>query len=197
VLQIRDPVLFLPLDPGSGSGIPLGKNPDPGSEIRDKCLGPYFRDLSNTKSFGLKIIDFFFNPKSMLRIRIRERIIQIRDPGWTIQIRDPGWTIQIRDGQSRSRMDNPDPGWTIQIQDGQSRSGMDNPDPGSEIDNPCGGELVLDPGPDLEGGGVRGSGQPEQFRPPASLVQINLPNSTMVRKNWHGKKFVNVMDQKL
>jgi len=53
--------------------------------------------------------------------------------------------------------------------------------------------LVLDPGPDLEGGGVRGSGQPEQLRPPASLVQINLPISNILRKNWHGKEFVNVI----
>jgi hypothetical protein len=90
-------------------------------------------------------------------------------------------------------MDNPDPGY-----------GMDNPDSGSGMEksrsgirvgqsrsginilevrktaNKCAGELVLDPGPDLEGGGVRGSGQPEQLRPPASLVQINLPIRNIV-----------------
>ncbi len=45
VLRIRDPkfsVFFTP-DPGSG----MRKNSDPGSEIRDKHIGSYFRLLSN------------------------------------------------------------------------------------------------------------------------------------------------------
>jgi hypothetical protein len=53
--------------------------------------------------------------------------------------------------------------------------------------------LVLDPGRDLEGGGVRGSGQPEQLRPPASLVQINLPISNILRKKIGTVKNLYVM----
>jgi hypothetical protein len=55
--------------------------------------------------------------------------------------------------------------------------------------------LVLDPGPDLEGGGVRGSGQPEQLRPPASLVQINLPISNTLRKKIGTVKKLYVMEK--
>jgi hypothetical protein len=68
VLRIRDLVFFW--IPGIGSG--MEKNP--GSEIN--ILDHISESLRIF--LGLKILEFFFN--SVLRIRIRDGKIQIRDP---------------------------------------------------------------------------------------------------------------------
>ncbi len=73
-----DPVFFLPLVRGSGSG--MDKNPYPGwikIQIRDEHRRTYIWVLSFC--FGLKILKFFDADA---------------DPGWKTRIRDPGFGIK-------------------------------------------------------------------------------------------------------
>jgi hypothetical protein len=74
-IGIRDPVPFLPLDPGSG----MGRKSGSGSGIRDEQPGSYFPELRNSffGFFGVKILKFFdVDPGSGMET------VRIRDPGW-------------------------------------------------------------------------------------------------------------------
>ena len=63
--RIRDPVLFLTLDPGSGYGIQDGKKSRSG--IRDEHLGSYFWEL------GIKILEFFYTDTGCFQPWIRDK----------------------------------------------------------------------------------------------------------------------------
>jgi hypothetical protein len=90
-IRIRDPVLFWPLDPGSG----MGRKSASGSGIRDEQPGSYFLELQKP-FFWVKILKFFdADPGSGMET------VRIRDPGWIIVgsgIRDkhPGSATLLR-----------------------------------------------------------------------------------------------------
>jgi hypothetical protein len=86
-IRIRDPVPFLPLDPGSG----MGRESASGSGIRDEQPRSYCLELRNYffGFFGVKILKFFdADPGSgMETVLIRDG--KKSDPGSWINIPDP------------------------------------------------------------------------------------------------------------
>jgi hypothetical protein len=91
-IRIRDPVPFLPLDPGSG----MGRKSASGSGIRYEQPGSYFLELRN-HFFGVKILKFFdANPGSGIRDE------DSSDPGSGME------KIRIRDKHPASQIRNTD-----------------------------------------------------------------------------------------
>jgi hypothetical protein len=109
VSRIRDPVPFLPLDPGSG--IRDGKKVS--IRIRDEQPGSYFLELRNhfLGFFGLKYLN------SLMRIRDPRSGMEtgrIRDPGWKkvgsgIQDKHPGSATLVFGHQNPGSGLDPDP----------------------------------------------------------------------------------------
>jgi hypothetical protein len=116
VLRIRDPVLFYPLDPVSGSG--MNFFPDPGSRGYD------FKEISlnylkNSCSFlfllirltaetirSKKKVGFIFHPFFMYS-RIRDENFWDPDPGSVIKHPDPSTLGEISCGIFRTIMNGP------------------------------------------------------------------------------------------
>jgi hypothetical protein len=102
-IRIRDPVLYYPLDPGSGSGMNFFRIPDLGSRIR-----PLFRWNFLTIS-SESILCYLYNTGLLLKLTHKtinsiKKLCLLLLPlfyiGLGSEIRDPGWTntrIRIRD----------------------------------------------------------------------------------------------------